>query len=150
MEAFKLFKYLEEKEGRDIPDIVEWKVNIDLYYKDKALIDNEEHLMILDKAYEWLYELLTDDLDNLKAFAPKYKAFHDVIYGHSKDNILVAYDKINITNSIEDNFYSKFRSYIGNYITDYEILIRIIHGYLVNTLQMKGIRTLIITNLFYT
>ena len=136
---YNLFKYLKEKDGKDIPNIVEWEHNIELYYKDKALIDNEEHLMILDKAYECLYDLLTDDLDNLETFEPKSKGYYDVIYGYSKDNILLAYDEKNGTNDIHlDNFYSKFESYMSDYINDYETHKSIIHGYLVNTLQMRG------------
>ena len=142
METYKFFKYLKEVEGRDIPDIVEWKLNIDLYYEDKSLIDNEEHLMILDKAYEWLYDLLTDDLNNLKTFEPKHKRYYDVEYGLSKDNILLAYDRKNGWNDIHwDNFYEKFDSYMSDYVTDYGTLILIIHGYLVNTLQMEGTHT---------
>ena len=139
METYKFFKYLEDKEGKDIPDIVEWKLNIDLYYEDKNLIKDKEVLEVLDKAYKWLYELLTDDLDNLKSFEPISKRYYDVIYGLSKDNILLAYNKKNSVNSIHwSNFHNKFKSYMSNYITDYKILIRIIHGYLVNTLQMRG------------
>ena len=142
METYKLFKYLKEVEGKDIPDIVEWKYNIELYYKDKSLIEDSDVLKKLDKAYVWLYDLLTDDLDNLKSFEPKNKSYYDIIYGDSNDNILLGYDKKNYWNIIDHgNFYSKFESYMKDYITEYKILISIIHGYLVNTLQMKGVHT---------
>ena len=140
---YNLFKYLEEMEGRSIPEIVEWKHNIELYYKDKSLIDDIEVLEILDKSYKFLEELLTDDLNKLKQFEPKYKDYYDVIYGKSKDKLLLAYDKKNDYNDIHwVNFYSLFESYMKDYITDYDILIAIIHGYLVNTLQMKGSRSM--------
>ena len=138
MEAFKFFKYLKEKSDKDFPLIV----NVYLYYKDKTLIDNEEHIKILDKAYEWLNNLLTDDLDNLETFEPKNKRYYDVLYKDSEDNIILGYNKKSRTNDIDyNNFYLKFKSYMSDYIKDYKTLIEIIHEYLMNTLKMEGDRT---------
>ena len=129
------FEFLEKIDKRV-------KDNIDLYYEDKNLIKDKEVLEILDKAYNWLYDLLTDNLNNLKTFVPKRKMYYDTLYGHSKDNILLTYDKHYEWNDIHwDNFYLKFESYMSDYITDYGTFISIIHRYLVNTLQMKGRRT---------
>ena len=140
---YNLFKYLEEVEGKSIPFEIRIKYNIKLYYKDKSLIEDDEILNILDKAYNFLKDLLTDDLNKLKQFEPKYKALYDVVYGKSKHRLLVAYDKKRDRNDIHySNVYLKFYSYMEDYTTDYKILIAIIHEYLVNTLQMNGSRTL--------
>ena len=133
-----------EREDIDFDEKIEDRVkeNIDLYYKDKSLIKDKEVLEILNKASNWLFNLLTDDLNNLKTFEPKYKMYYNILYGHSKDNILLAYDKKNGQNDIHYvNFYNKFKSYMSDYITDCKTLTLIIHEYLVNTLQMEGSRT---------
>ena len=147
METYKFFKYLKEVEGRDIPNIVEWKLNIELYYEDKTLIKDDEVLEILDKAYDWLYDFLTDDLSNLEKRKVESK-YYDYIYYKGGKPIL-AYDEKNRINSIDyHNFWLKFKSYVSDYITDYETLILIIHGYLVNTLQMKGTHTIGYHNMY--
>ena len=135
---YNLFKYLEKIENRDIPLSIRIIHNIDLYYEDKSLIKDDEVLEVLDKAYNWLYSFLTDDLDNLKAFEPKDKELYDVIYGYSKHNLILAYNKINRWNHIDyKNLFSKLLIHI-DYKIDYDAIKSIIQAYLVNVLGMKG------------
>ena len=132
----ELFKYLKEKENKEFPLII----NLELYYKDKSMIDNEEHLEILDKAYNWLYNFLTDDLNNLDKRKEESIYYEYVYYKDNKP--ILAYDMKNNLNDIHySNFYSFFKSYMNGYVTEYKIFIKIIHKYLVNTLRMGGSRT---------
>ena len=138
---YNLFKYLEETEGKVIPLNIRIKYNIEFYYKDKSLIKDEAVLEILDKAYSYWKDLLGTDLNKLNTFSVD-NYYYDVVYGKSKDEILLAYDKKNNENDIHYyNVYLKLKSHMKGYVTDHEILIPIIHGYLVNTLQMKGSHT---------
>ena len=135
----ELFKYLKEKENREIPLVIRVKENLDLYYKDKSRIKDKEVLKILDKSYEWLYNFL-GDLEKRKVNSDYYD------FKYYKDGkVILAYDKKNDANDIDyDNFYSIFNSYMDSYLNDNEddeILIHIIQGYLVNTLRMEGSRT---------
>ena len=136
----ELFKYLKEKDNREIPLVIRIKYNIDLYYKNKSKIEDEYVLEILDKAYNWLYEFLTDDLNNLDKRKVESK-YYDYVYYKDDKPILAYNDKDNINDIHYENFYSLFESYMVDYITEYKILILIIHKYLVNTLQMGGHRT---------
>ena len=138
---YELFKFLKEKENRSIPEIVEWKDNIDLYYKDKSLITDKEALTILDKAYEWLYDFLTSDLKNLEKRKKVDSDYYDYLY-YKDSKAILAYDKKFESNDIHyDNFYSIFKSYMDSYLNDKETLELIIQVYLVNILQMEGTHT---------
>ena len=138
LDMYNLFKYLKEKENRTIPELVEWKHNINLYYKDKSLIKDKEVLEVLNMAYEWLYDFLTDDLKNLEKRKVGKNTYYDYVY-YKDSKAILAYDKKNDNNDIDyDNFYSIFKSYMDSYLNDNKTLELIIQGYLVNTLQMEG------------
>ena len=133
----ELFKYLKEKDNREIPLVIRVKEILDLYYKDKSRIKDKEILEILEKSYEWLYNFLGDDLNNLE----KRKVNSDYYdFKYYKDGkVILAYNKKYEQNDINYyNFFLLFKSYISDYITEHEILMDIIHKYLVNTLQMVG------------
>ena len=138
----ELFKYLNETENREIPLVIRIKNNIELYYKDKYKIEDKELLDILNKTYNWLYEFLTDDLNNLDKRKVESE-YYDYIY-YKDDKPLLAYNKKYEQNDINyHNFFLLFKYYISDYITEHKILMDIIHKYLVNTLQMVGSLTLL-------
>ena len=133
---YELFKYLKETENREIPLVIRIKYNIDLYYKDKSKIEDKEVLKILDKAYGWLYNFLTDDLNNLE-IGRVNSFFYDFKY-YKDDVPILAYDK---KNNVNDNFWLEFKIHMWDYLKDKEILMLIIHKYLTNILNMKGSET---------
>ena len=130
-----------------------WKHNIGLYYKDKYLITDKIVLEILDKSYKWLYNFITDDLNNLG----KYKIKNSEIYNHlyykmvnNKRKFLFAYNKMYKRNDIDRiNLLSNLDDYMTNYYNKYfnenhnsefshqDISLLIIRGYLNYVLNME-------------
>ena len=96
-------------------------------------------LEILDKAYNWLYDFLTDNLTNLEK-RNEHSMFHDYIYYKGNEPIL-AYNKEDGVNDIGYyGFWLIFESYMGSYLNDTNTLKLLIQGYITNVLNMEGVK----------
>ena len=133
----KLFKYLEEKEGRYIPEELEWKHNIYLYFNDKDKITDKTILNILEKAYDFL----SKELSNLEKKELIYSedGFH---YGYYKDvKMVLGYDDYKNKNYIFKDIFRKYETYmenVTNHTVSYGIILLICNEYLYHKIGMEG------------
>ena len=128
---YNLFKYLKEVENREIP----FNLTIKLYYEDKTLIENKNHLEILDISYKWLEDFLGTNLDDFEIDDSEggksyMKNDEEVFY-------FLKYDKVVHLN--KTNFYLLFKNYMINcgYGHIYWLFTPIIYNYLKYILELE-------------